>query len=276
MQSSTWSPFRRPGFILLIWLGALLGCGTTPTSTTTASSSLNLAGDWAVLVPVNTLVPITLPTPVADFLGALQSSAGTVTGTFHALSPSLTPCVPYTQDLPVSGTIDPSNKLTLTIPIAGGTATITAAITTPESYTNGTWQIVGGSCAMPLTAIQMAEFAPVTGTYTGVFNVIDTTTGLPVSGTATNVTTALVQATTPNADGQFLLSGTITTSGACTINSPINDEFVSGGVIQPFVYANPGVILTGGIIPTGTTLAGGFSSLSACGSQLYFGTLAIQ
>jgi hypothetical protein len=263
-------------FTLLIPLAAILGCGVTPTPSTPSSSVLNLTGDWVVLAPPNPLTPLALPTPVADFMGALQSSGSTITGTFRAISPAFPQCVSFTQDLPVSGTIGSSNKATLTIPIAGGTATITATITTPQSYTNGTWQIVGGACAMPLTAIEMAEFAPATGTYTGTLNVLDLTTNLPVPGTATAVTATLVQATTPNADGQFPLSGTITASGGCTVTFSITNEVVAGGLFMQVPPGSSTVNMVGGILPTGTPLLGGFSAFSACGSQVYTGTLTRQ
>jgi hypothetical protein len=182
----------------------------------------------------------------------------------------------FTQDLQASGTIDPSGDLTLTVPIAGGTATIAATITTPESYTSGSWQITGGACAMPATAIDIAQFAPVTGTYTGVLNVMDTTTNLPVPGTATNVTVSLDQSTTPNADGQFPLTGTITATGACAGAFPIANEVVSGGLFMPLSVTGPLGVLNGGIIPTGTTLIADFMPDPACGSQLYYGILTRQ
>jgi hypothetical protein len=209
-------------------------------------------------------------------MGALQSSGGTVTGTFRAISTTFPQCVSFTQDLPVSGTIDANNNTSLTIPVAGGTATISATITTPQFYSNGTWQIVGGSCAMPSTSIQIAEFAPATGTYTGVLNVIDINTNLPVPGTATTVNATLVQATTPNADGQFPLSGTLTATGACTGGFAISNEVVSGGIFMQTIPATSNVDLVGGILPNAATLIGGFSSSSACGSQLFEGTLTRQ
>jgi hypothetical protein len=175
-----------------------------------------------------------------------------------------------------SGTIDPNGDLTLTVPIAGGTATIAATIVTPESYTNGTWQITGGDCAMPATAISIAEFAPATGTYTGVLNVLDTTTGLPVAGTATNVTASLVQSTTPNADGQFPLSGTVTATGACSGSFPVTNEVVSGGVFMPLLTSNSTLYFTGGIIPTATILLADLIPYPTCGFQVYSGTLTRQ
>ena len=120
---------------------------------------------------------------------------------------------------------------------------------------------------MPTTAIEIAQFAAATGTYTGVLNVLDTTTNLPVPGTATNVTVILDQSTTPNADGEFPLTGTITATGACAGTFPIANEVVAGGVFMPLPVTGPLGVFDGGIIPTGTTLIADFMPYSACGSR---------
>src|ERR1035441_9838231 len=268
--------FSKLRFTLLFPLAALLACGSTPTPSAPASNYLNLTGDWVALAPPNPLTPGVLPTPVSDFLGALQSSGSAVTGTLRAISLSSPQCVSFTQDLPVTGTIDANGNLVLTIPIAGGTATITATITTPESYTPGTWQISGGACAMPSTAVDIAEFAPATGTYTGVLNVLDTTTGLPVAGTATSVTAVLTQSTTPNSDGDFPVSGTVTATGACSTSFPITNEVVEGGVFMPDLTTGSTSDFFGGIIPTATMLSADFIASPPCGSQVYSGMLTRQ
>ena len=267
----------RSILLTTISAGLLAGCGVTPTPPASITSSLNLTGDWVALAAPSPLGSTNVPTPVADFVGALQSSKGTVTGTFRALSTNFPQCVSFTQDLTVSGTIDVNNKVTLTVPIAGGIATITATIAIPQTYTPGTWQIVGGPCAMPSTSIQMAQFAPATGTYTGTLNVVDTTNHLPIAGTATAVTASLQQDTTPNGDGQFPLSGTIVATGACNANLTITDEVVSGGLFMQTPPAHPlAFLLFGGILPAGTPWIGGFSSYSSCGPQLFTGTLIRQ
>ena len=180
------------------------------------------------------------------------------------------------RPIPVARTIDANNNLKLSIPLAGGTATITATIVTPESYTNATWQIVGGACAMPSTAIDIAEFAPATGTYTGVLNALDLTTGLPVAGTATNVTTVLTQSTTPNSDGQFPLSGTVTTTGACISTSTLNNQVVEGGLFMQLSTTTYAPLLSGGISPQGTMLIADFIPGAPCSSNVYSGTLTRQ
>src|ERR1017187_2670724 len=102
--------FSKLRFTLLFPLAALLACGTTPTPSAPASNYLNLTGDWVALAPPNPLTPGVLPTPVSDFLGALQSSGGVVTGTLRAISLSSPQCVAFTQDLQAAGTIDANGK----------------------------------------------------------------------------------------------------------------------------------------------------------------------
>jgi len=265
--------------LLLLPIAAILGCGASPTQS--SPTSPNLSGDWLALAaptPIGSATT-TLPTPIGEFVGALQFTGNTAAGTFRAIDPTyLNPCVSFTQDLPVTGTLDAANHLTLTLPISGGTATITATLPqNSQTYTLGNWQIVGGACAMPATTIVIAQFAPVTGTYTGILNVLDLTTHLPVPGSATTVSAVLTQSTTPTADGQFPLSGTVTASGACSGSFPIINEVVFGGVILPFIPTGSSTIgFLGAVEPTATTLVGGIDPYSACGSQFYQGTLTRQ
>jgi hypothetical protein len=265
----------RSRFLFLIPLTVLLACGSTPTPPTTDSTSLNLTGDWVALALPNPSIPGMPPTPVSDFLGALQSSNGSVTGTLRAISLSQPQCVSFNQDLAATGTIDTNNNLKLAIPISGGTATITATIAVAESYTNATWQITGGTCAMPATTISIAEFAPMTGTYTGALDVFDVTTGLPIAGSGTNVTAVLTQSTTPNADGQFPITGTITAPGVCPGVFPIS-EIVAGGVFVPLLTPASPEYIAGGSDPTATTLNVDFLPPPTCSAQIFTGTLIRQ
>ena len=113
-----------------------------------------------------------------------------------------------------TGTLDANNNLTLTAPITAGSSTGTATITAtlgsnPQTLADASIQIVGGgSCAMPATPSTIAQFAPVTGTYTGTFNVPNTG-NVPVAGTNITVTAVLTQSTTANASGQYPITGTV-------------------------------------------------------------------
>jgi len=266
---------------LSIPLAALLGCGASPTLSPSPSTSLSLTGNWMILGTPNPSTR-TLPSPIADFVGALASANGAVAGVVRAFDDSgpLNPCVSLTQDLPVIGTLDTANNLSLTVPLSGGIATITATL--PQNlhtFIPGSYQIVGGPCAMPATPMIISQFASATGTYAGTFNVIDTATNTSVPGTATAVTATLTQSSSPNADGQFPLAGTIAAAGACTASLVFTNALVSGDevIAQPLAGpSSPEGIFNGAIDPTATTLIGAFDLLSTCNYQIYQGTLTRQ
>jgi len=203
-------------------LAALLACGSSSSPGTDTSAAPNLSGNWEAVGD-----PISLTTgTIMYFTGALQFNGGAVTGTLRAFPNSKInspPCVASTQDLQATGTLDANNDLTLTVPIAGGTATITATLGPDlQNAAAGTWQIVGGSCATASAPITIAQYLPLTGTYVGY-------TSYPP---ATESTTAvLTQSTTPNADGFFPLTGTIIVQGTCSGTVPMVPELVSGSNI---------------------------------------------
>jgi hypothetical protein len=215
-------------FVAAISLAALAGCGTNPAPSTPISAYPNLNGNWeAIGLPAQFSTGLT--TPIAAFMGALQSANSNVSGTLHALDSNLAaPCVPFTQDLAVTGTVSSVGNLVLNLPIAGGTATLNATLASNlQTYTMGSWTVVGGTCAMASTSMALVQFAPVTGTYSGTLTTFGTTNN------ATMVTAVLTQATTPNADGQFPLTGTLTYAGTgpCSGSYPLTPEYVTAGVI---------------------------------------------
>jgi hypothetical protein len=231
---------------LALPLVVLLGCGSHPGPSTPASQYLNLNGNWEALgLPSPPVVGLT--TPIAAFMGALQSTNGIVTGTLRAFDASnfLNPCVLFTQDLAATGTLTPAGNLVLTVPISNGTATLTATLSTNlQTFTQGTWHITGGACAMPSTPMAITQYAPVTGTYTGTLTTYGT-------ATTTAITAVLTQSTIPDADGRFPLTGTITAPGICSGTFPLIPEVVSGNGIYS---TNAGALapaseLTGAFLP---------------------------
>jgi hypothetical protein len=254
-------------------LACVLGCGSTATS---ATSFPNISGNWEIVG--TTKSPPGLASPISGFFGALQSSNGAVTGTLYAVSadPSA-PCVSFTEDLPVTGTIDAANNLSLNTTIAGGTATIQVTLTQDlQTFnTGGTYAITGGACAMPSTPMNAIQIPPITGTYTGTLTLSQSSPAVTA-----NVTAQLVQSTTPTADGHFPLSGTITISGGCPSSIPVSDEYVVGPSIQGAGDPN----LLGAILPpvppatSYSILAtvGAFSSACSPNFSIWSGTLTPQ
>lgn len=278
---------------LLVFPALFAGCGSSPAGTDPnppgtippKSALPVLDGNWEFIAtyPTNAVFPAQLPTPVANFTGALQSSGGKVTGTLRALAlPASTACVGIFTDLPASGTLDGAGNLTLSIAVSGGTATITTALAgNLQTKTPGSWIITGGPCAMPSTAIQAQQFAPFTGTYSGAFNQIDLTTAQPVPGTSVAVTAPVSQSSLPDANGQFQFTGTVAISGSCTGAISITQGIVAGnGVDSPAFDAlaqHPIPPIFGGALNgSASALIGHFTLLPACANKPYEGVLTRQ
>jgi hypothetical protein len=226
---------------------------TTPSiPTSPATITAPLSGNWAVIADYSRST-INLQ-PVTGFGGALQFTNGSVTGTLNAyidtaIGTGLGCQHSYTNAVTVTGTLDANDNLTLTAPIASGTATITATLgSNPQSLADASFQIVGGSCATSATPSTIAQYAPLTGTYKGTFNVTDSIINpqagnVPDSGTNILVTAVLTQSTTPSANGEYLLTGTVNVTGACTDSETVT-SFVSGSsigsptLVIPFFWGN--------------------------------------
>lgn len=237
--------FAKVRFALLLPFAALLGCGST--APISPASNYSFSGDWGIRATTNiTTVPIT------QFLGVLSASGGVVSGSLTPLGNVGTACfAPSLTPITVSGTVDSSGNLTVTLPVAGGTATLTAAVSSnPDTLATGTYQIVGGTCAMSSNSMAISQYAPLNGTYTGTFN-IPNSYGLPSPGTAITVTAVLAQSTAANANAQFPITGTVTTTGACATSFTLSSSSVvwGGGLIG----IGASTILGGDFDPTGST-----------------------
>jgi hypothetical protein len=237
----------------LFALVAVIGCGAHAPM---ASPYLTLDGNW-VIVGTSSATPPVPTTPIAMFTGSLESNGPWVTGTLRAFDPDIqNPCIPYTQDLPFSGIIGETwegpNTVSFDSAFPGGSGSyvlMSAALSTDlQTPAKGTMWIGGGSkpgpCDMQMTNMTMMQIAPVTGTYVG------TLTGYNSPGTSATVTAVLMQATAPDADGRFPLTGTVTTTGICPGTYSLSPEVVTGGTLvttgtPPFPSANiVGTILT--------------------------------
>jgi len=239
----------------------------TPTTTYTAPTPVpitaNLSGDWAAY----TTYVYGSNYPVTGFSGALQFSNGSVTGTinlFYGGNSLGGGCQHYNGTaISVTGTLNSSNILTLTFPVTGasstGTATVTATLgSNPQTLADASFQIVGGgSCAMSTTSMTVAQYAPVTGTYTGTFTVPGTG-NVPVAGSNITVTTVLTQSTTASSSGQFPITGSVQVSGACTETVTLTPGLVSGGGISSAAVGSGDLLIgpffVGSSNPTASTI----------------------
>jgi hypothetical protein len=231
--------------LILMPLASLLACSTNSQPTPTPSAApTNVTGNWQFEVqlpapPVSG--PIVFPTnPIEDIFGSLTSSGKSVSAVLHAAPLVVPHCVEVDTDLPFTGTTDSSGNLSLTASIAGGVATISANLLTPETITlpdgtvrnepffSGTYQVVGGSCAQPSIALTILSVPNITGTFTGTAQPVPST----ATGTNSTITATFVQASAPDANGKYALSGTITSTGGCNATYTFSSGAVSGDGAQ--------------------------------------------
>jgi len=264
---------------------------TPPVASTPATITAGLSGNWGVLANYNSAAT-PASEPVTGFSGALQFSNGTVTGILTASPKLSSACNSYIANFgggtgTVTGVFDASNNLALTFPIAGGEAAISASLgSNPQTLAYGSYQIVGGLCAIGATPMTIAQYAPVTGTYTGTFTIPNTQSNAPTAGSSISVTAVLTQATTSNSSGQFPITGTVSVTGACTDTATLaSTGTVNGSEI--YSASDTGNVLTGPlfvgeITPSASTIlwaeftdASNGSNCNA-GIYLYQGTLTRQ
>jgi hypothetical protein len=245
--------------------------GSTTATTSTTPITATLSGNWSTgATPSNALSFGNQP--IIGFNGPLQFSNGTVTGTLSAqVNPPFTNCSQFvTGASSVTGTLSSGNILTLTTPVAGGTATITANLgANPQTLADASFQIVGGNCATSSTPVTFAQYAPLTGTYSGTFNVASAG-NIPVSGSNTTVTAVLAQSTTANTLGDYPVTGTVKVSGACT-DSISFTGFVAGGNLYPMT----GPVFMGSFEPTASAIYAATYQSTNCNVS-YQGTLLLQ
>ena len=182
------------------------------------------------------------------------------------------------MDLPVTGTIDLDGHLKMTVPIAGGVATFDALVPQSRStFSNSSLQITGGACSQAQSLLEANQIASVTGTYIGTLQTRPFLVGNPVQ-TAT-VTATLAQSPSPNADGQFPLSGTITLAGACSGTYTFQDGLVYGeramSPVQDTAAIFASAIFSAAAIPDASTLLGVVTNLAGC-PDIYSGPMKRQ
>ena len=249
---------------------------TTPPPTSVPSTiTAALSGNWATGANYNSAATASTE-PMTGFFGALQFSNGSVSGILNAVPAATGVCAGYIAAnggtvTVTGGVLDASNNLSLAFPIAGGEASINASLgSTPQTLAYGSFQIVGGSCAIGATPSTIAQYAPLTGTYAGTFNLPASQSNVPTAGSTISVTAVLTQATTSNSSGQFPITGTITVTGACS-ESVSFAGFTSGG---NFYYSSSPYFM-GSFDPTASNIYDAVYQSTHCNAS-YQGTLTRQ
>jgi hypothetical protein len=235
---------------LLLAIPGLTGCGTSPTNPITSA----LSGNWQIQAGTT----ITSPPTGFYIVGAIQTQGSQVTGTFT----NQVACSPTVSDY--TGSINSAGDLTLDATYDQAKLLAPAAPYTP---TTGTLYGGGYLCLAvwggPAVGL---EIPPFNGTYTGTL-----TSSTSATGTATLKVT---QTSSPNANGQFPVSGTLDfTSSSCTSTTNVTGT-ISGTVVAltstgttVSAYDNAG----GATLPTTVAFTSG-----ACGATPYAGTLTLR
>jgi hypothetical protein len=217
----------------------------------------------------------------------MTSSGKSVSAVLHANPLAIPHCVEEDTALPFTGATDSSGNLSLTAPIAGGVATISANVLTPETITlpdgtvrnepffAGTFQVVGGACAQPSIALSVFQVPNITGTFTGIFTPLSVGTTGPNSA----ITATLLQASTPDANGKYAFSGTITSTGGCNATYTFGSGAVSGDLVQSAYFLtntlsispySPAPEFFGSIFPsTPRASISGILIFDGCGSNFH-------
>ena len=221
-----------PGFCVLLAAG-LAGCGTSdksPVVTTPApASAQSVTGNWQIqsggTVGSNTAGVL--------LLGDLVSSGANVTGTFRFSDLATgNACGALNQVITVTGKVDPTNPLVQSLTLTSSTfsgSVLTASLilpTTLQSFGTGTIQVTGPTCTFASSPAIGSLFPPVNGTFAGTLAPLGGTSG--ASGAATLL---LAQATSPSADGQFAVTGSLQFTGtSCPISTTLNGNASGIGI----------------------------------------------
>jgi hypothetical protein len=211
----------------------LTGCSgmpSTSSSGTTANpfAAVNVAGNWQI-----------------------SGTGAAITGVLHPLGSS--GCISAATVFTVNGSATSTGAVKLTSSsFAGGSVlTVNGTLATDgRSLTNATYTVTGGSCSFATAATATAQaYAGINGTYTGTLT--------DASGQGGAITATITQSTTPDANGNFSVTGAASFPNNPCIASPSSSSTsqVTGGTFS-FTYtdsASGNQVLTSGNFSTDAT-----------------------
>jgi hypothetical protein len=226
-----------------------------------------ISGNWQVSSTVSGLA---LP----SISGALTGTGSNVTGTLHA--DATTGCATANETIAVTGSTDLSGNTVLTGQVAGGTLTISGALSADgRSLTGATYNVSGGQCAFVKAAqATVQNYSSVMGNYEGNFN--------GSGGEVISVTAVLTQSPTETTDGNFVLNGTGSFGSSPCFASPVtvsNAQVTGGNFTLTYADTTSGntVTASGTFSTDGTTLTVTNWTLSGpCGMNSGTGLLVQQ
>ena len=170
----------------------------------------------------------------------MTSSGKSVSAVLHANPLTIPHCVEEDTALPFTGATDSSGNLSLTAPIAGGVATISANVLTPETITlpdgtvrnepffAGTFQVVWRRLR---STIHRAECFPGSQYHRQLYRYLYTAP-LALPAPIRAITATFLEASAPDANGKYAFSGTITSTGGCNATYTFSSGAVSGALVQ--------------------------------------------
>lgn len=209
----------------------------TPPVIPPAQNYTSISGNWGVTATS------AMYSQTITIGGALVSNGSSVTGTIHFLSieftgTSIRNCID-SSDLPVSGTIDANNNVSLTSSAFNGqvlTATMVAAAN--GKTMQGTYKITGGCIGNEQGTFQAATYADANGSWSG------SVTSASPNSTAVPVTATISQSLTANAHGVYPVTGSVTFTGSpCFTTAQITagtsalGSFLAGGYLSLYLSA---------------------------------------
>lgn len=222
-----------------------MGCGSGAShSSGTTEAIPNVTGNWHLQNAPQATGTTPADTPVTVVLdGALQSTGTQVTGTVQYTDEIRLLACGENEVIAVTGTVNSASHLSLrSAPLVSG-AVVTADLDPtgdPVGFWTGSISVSGEACGIPATTALGLEIPSVSGTYQG--NLV---AGSEASSAAVGTTSlTLTQSSTPAADGDFPVAGTLTyTMRSCTANVALTGT-VSGlailltPVTSPFAGAS--------------------------------------
>lgn len=205
---------KIPAIVTLAIL-SLVGCGSSSKSSDD-SIPTSLTGNWQIQTGSGSG---TAPALGAVLLGDLASNGSKVSGTFRYSNLSAPTKCTLNQVVMVSSSMDATRNLTLTSAALPDGSVIKAQLVIPAVLTDfaaGTIEVTGGTtCGLASGTAIGVELASLTGTFAGPL-----TPGMlsgTVPGTTGTGSLVLTEGATPEADGQFPVTGTLNyTIGTCT------------------------------------------------------------